>query len=105
MLDETVGCGLVVVGRHGEQAIRAGTLHLACRVNDLPSVVSARAREHRHFAARFFDANLHDAGSFFFRKRRALARRAARHEKMNAFVDLPPRQPADAVFVEDAASS
>src|SRR5688572_32955608 len=69
-------------------------------MNDLPSVVSARARQHRHLAARFLYANLDDAGSLFFRERRALACRAARDEKVNALLDLTPRQPANAIFVK-----
>ena len=79
VLEETVGRGLVVVGRHGKQAIRAGALHLARRVNDLPSVVSACAREHRHLAARFLDANLRRCG--FARLPRASgSRRSCRTE-------------------------
>ncbi len=105
MLDESVRCGLVVVGRHGEQAIRARTLHLACGVNDLPGVVPACAGEHRHCAARFLHANLHDTGSLFFGERRALAGRAARNEKMNAFVDLAPRQPPDAILIQEQRRS
>ena len=47
-------------------------------------------------------ANLDDAGAFFFGKRRALAGRPARDEKVNALVDLTPREPPDAALVERA---
>src|SRR5689334_11730257 len=102
MLDETVGSGLVVVGRHGEKAIRAGTLHIACRVNDLSSVVSTCSGKHRRFSTRFFDANLDDAPALFLGKCRTLSSGAARNEKVRALFNLAPREPSNAILIEDA---
>jgi hypothetical protein len=69
-------------------------------MNNLSRVVSPRTGEHGHLPPGLFDANLDDAASLLFRERRAFAGRTARDEKVNAFIDLTPRQPADATFVQ-----
>ena len=73
-------------------------------MHDFLGVVAARARQHRHLAGRFFDHELDDAPAFGVRQRGRLAGRAARHEKVNAGVDLPPREALDAGLVDRAGA-
>ncbi len=58
-------------------------------------VVAAGAGHHRHLAVGRFEHELDDAAALGGAQRRRFARRAARHEEVNAGVDLPLRQPLD----------
>jgi len=63
-------------------------------------VVAAGAREHGHAAARLCDDELDDLDLFGVGQRWDLARRAARHQEVNAQVDLPPGKPGHSRLVE-----
>ena len=66
-------------------------------------VVAAGAGEHRHLPARFVDEDLDDPRRrSAIGQRRALAGRAARHEEVNAGVDLPAPEATNGRLVEVA---
>ena len=69
-------------------------------MNDLRRVVAAGAGEHRHAPPGLLDEELHDPHALGVGQRGVLARRAARHEKMNAGVDLPTAETAHGCLVE-----
>ena len=56
-------------------------------------VVAAGAGEDRHAAGRLVGQDLDDAHALGVGQRRALARRAAGHEEVDAGVDLPSAEP------------
>ena len=78
----------------------AHLLHALGGVDDFLRVVSTCAGQHRHFPGGFLDDELHDADAFVFRQRRTLARRPARHEKVDTGLDLSPRETPDAGLVD-----
>src|SRR5207245_4487334 len=65
--------------------------------------VAAGAGADRHATLRLGDEDLDDAAALRGSERRTFAGRPARNEKMNAAVDLPAAEPADAGLVEIAA--
>ena len=103
MLEQPFLRRLVVIRRHGQQAVRAGLLHLGGGVNHFLRVVAAGARQDRHAAVGFVDEDLDNPQALGQRERRALTGGADGDEKVDARVDLPPAEPANRRFVEAAA--
>src|ERR1700730_11849430 len=107
MLEETLLCGLVVVGSDGENPIHTEPGQLARNGDDFSGVVAAGAREdgdvwiggRRAINGRFsrrtaeapgqLDGDLGDAKVLFPGERGALPGRSARDEEVNVCVDLP----------------
>ena len=83
-------------------AVGARLLHRPGRLDDLPGVVPARAGQDRHAAARLLDHDLDHAAPFLGGERRRLPGRAARHEEVDARLDLSPREAAHRLFVHRA---
>src|SRR5579883_681875 len=100
VLEKTLLRGLVVVGRHGEDTVHADALQLARELDDLVRVVAARASQHRHAAARLLDRDFNDAKVLRAGESGAFARRAARHQKIDAGIDLPPHEAAESLFIQ-----
>ena len=64
-------------------------------MHDFLRVVAAGAGHHRHLAVRGLEHELDDAAPLGGAQRRRLAGRAARHEEVDAAVDLPLGEPLD----------
>ena len=72
-------------------------------VNDLFGVVAAGASQHGHAPRRLLDDDFDDPRTLGVGQRRAFAGRAARHEEVDAAVDLAAHQAAERGLVEGAA--
>ena len=92
--------GLVVVGRDGEDAVRAQALQFARQFDDFARVVAARAAQHRHLALGLFDRDLDDAQMLGARERGAFAGGAAGNQEIDSGIDLAADQPAQRLFIE-----
>ena len=75
------------------------------RCGHLLGVVAAGAGQDGHASAGLVEHQFHDAQVLLARERRALARRAARHQEVHALVDLPPREPAHGSLVHRAGGA
>jgi hypothetical protein len=91
---------LVVIGGDRQQTRRAGRAHRLGEVNDLPRVVAAGPGEHGDPAGSFLDQDLDNPHAFGMTEGRVLTCRTARHEEMNAGVDLTAPQPSYRTLVE-----
>ena len=93
VLIQTFLRGLVVVRRHREDAVGAELLAFAARVRSLRACCS-RPRPPAPALLPFglFDRDLDHAQMLFARQRRAFARGAAGHQKIDAVLDLPAHQ-------------
>ena len=80
MLVEPFLAGLVVVGRHDQQAVRARLFGEAGELDRLGGVVGAGAGDHRHPAAGDLDAHLDHPLVLVVAERRAFAGGADRHQ-------------------------
>ena len=94
--------GLVVIGRHHQHGVGAGRLGMAGQRDGLVGVVGASARDHRHAAARFPDADLDDVHVLVVAERRAFARGAAGDQGVRALADLPVDEGPEGGLVEGA---
>jgi hypothetical protein len=104
VLIQALGRRLVVVRRHAQQPGRPCRLHAFAGLDDFVCVVAAGAREHGHAAFCLGDNELHDPDLFFIGQRRHFSGRSARHEKVDAGVDLAFGETRDARFVERAVA-
>src|SRR6202011_247630 len=76
--------------------------HLVGKMNDLLRIVSTCSSEDRDAPSRLVHQDLDDADALGERERGILARRPARHEEVDARVNLAPAEPADGGFVDAA---
>ena len=96
---------LVVVRRDREQPVGSDTFHVAGELDRLPRVVSTGSGEHRHFALRFPEHELHHTQLLAMRQRRRFPRRPARRQEVNARVDLSASQTLDRRLIEGTVMS
>src|SRR6266481_6829089 len=105
MLEQSFLRRLVVIRRHRKNSIYAERGQFTRQRNDVGGVVSSRTGQNRHASLSQFDGNLNDANVLFVRQRRALARGAAWHEKVDACVNLPFDQRPQRCFVQRTIAS
>ncbi len=70
--------------------------------NGFTRIVGAGARNHRHFASGFLDANFDDALVLRMGERRRLARGADRNQAIGSIVYLPGNEATKGFLVERA---
>src|ERR1700680_4362749 len=102
VLIESFLTGFVVVGRDGKKAVHAHGLEVLGELNDLGSVVAAGAGEHTDAAVGLFERDFDYAQMFFARERGTLARGSARHQEIDAFIDLTFYQRTEGWLIERA---
>src|SRR6202521_2161650 len=100
VLEESLLSGLVLIGRHGEDAICAKGAKLARKCDDLRGVVASCAGQNRNTSLGEFDGDLHDAKMLFVRERGALTRGSTRNKKVNTRINLPLDQYPQLCFVQ-----
>ncbi len=100
MLIETFLRGLVVVRRHGEDAVDPHVLQFERQFDDFLGVVPACAGHDRNASVRLFECDFDYAQMFGARECRALARGAAGHQKIDSRFDLASDQLAKRLLVE-----
>src|SRR5204863_4746594 len=88
-----------------ENSICAKTRQFVRQRNNFRGVIAARARKNWRLPFSQLNRNLHDAQMFFMRQRRALARRSAGNEEVDARINLSSHQSAQRAFVERAVRS
>jgi predicted protein tyrosine phosphatase len=104
MLEQSFGCGLVVIRRNREKAVGARGAHAASRFDDFVRVVAAGAGQHRHASARLAHDQFDDAHLLLVGERRHFPGRAARNQEMDTGVNLPLREPRHTRFIERAVA-
>ena len=93
---------LVVIGRDDERAVGARLLGVAREVDRLRGRVGAGAGDDRDPPLRHLDAELDDALVLGMAQGRRFAGRAARHDGVRPFLDLPVDEALKALLVDGA---
>ena len=104
MGDQPALARAVVIGGNAQPRCRAGLAREVHMEERVARVVRAAARDHRHAARGLLDADLDHAVMLGIRERRSLARRAARHQRRAAVLDLPVDQPPEGRLVKRPAA-
>src|SRR5579872_1404121 len=91
--------GLVVIGGNNERGIGPGPLRVAGEFDRLGGRVRSGARDHWNPALGDLDRELHHPLMLGMAERRRFAGRAAGHDPMRAFADLPIDKRAKSLLI------